>query len=85
MSQAGSSSACLTTDFTLPANSLDISTANVDASCSIIHSVFEIIAENESLVGHGDGLFGLLVDPVNVNPTIGHLTSHTSISVVANQ
>ena len=85
MSQTGSSSACLTTDLTLPANCLDISTGNVDASCSIIHPAFEIIAENESLVGHGDGLFGQLVDPVNVNPTIGHLTSLTSILVVANQ
>ena len=55
VSQAGSSSACLTTDLTLPANSLDISTANVDASCFKIHSGVEIIAENESLVGHGDG------------------------------
>ena len=84
MSRTGSSSACLTTDLTLPANFLDISTANVNASCFIIHSVFKIIAENESLVGH-DGLFGLLLEPVNVNPTIGHLTSLTSITVAANQ
>ena len=55
MSQAGLSSACLITDHTLPANSLDTSTANVDASSVIIHSGVEIIAENESLVGHGDG------------------------------
>ena len=55
MSQTGSSSACLTTDLTLPANSLDTSTANVDASCFTIHSGVEIIAENESLVGHSDG------------------------------
>ena len=53
--QAGSSGACLITDLILPANSLDTSTANVDASCFIIHSWVEIIAENESLVGHGDG------------------------------
>ena len=37
-SQAGSCSAYLTTDLTLPENSLDTSTANVDASCFIIHS-----------------------------------------------
>ena len=46
VSQADSSSACLTTDLTLPANSLDASTANLDASCFIIHSGDEIIAEN---------------------------------------
>ena len=39
MSQAGSSSACLTTELTLPENSLDTSTANVDADCFIIHWV----------------------------------------------
>ena len=49
MSQAGSSnsSTCLT-DLTLPANFPDTSTANVYASCFIIHFGFEIIAENES-------------------------------------
>ena len=49
MSQAGSSnsSTCLT-DLTLPANSLDTSTANVYASCFIIYFGVEIIAENES-------------------------------------
>ena len=45
VSQASSSSACLTTDLTLPANSLDTSTANVDVSCFIIHFGVEIIAE----------------------------------------
>ena len=55
VSQAGSSSACLTTDLTLPPNSLHTSTANVDASCFVIHSEVELTAENESLVGHGDG------------------------------
>ena len=54
MSQAGSSSACLSTDLTLPENSLDTSTANVNASCFIVYSGVEMIAENESLVGHGD-------------------------------
>ena len=53
--ESGSSSACLTSDLIFPANSLDTFTANVDASCFIIHSGVEIIAENESLVGHGDG------------------------------
>ena len=55
VSQAGSSSACLTTGLTLPASSLDTSTTNIDASCFIVHSGVETIAENESLVGHGDG------------------------------
>ena len=45
VSQASSSSACLTTDLTLPANYLDTSTANVDVSCFIIHFGVEIIAE----------------------------------------
>ena len=55
MSQASSSKACIATDFTLPANSLDTFTANVDASCFVIHSGVEIVAGNESLVGHGGG------------------------------
>ena len=55
VSQTGSSRTCLTTDLTLPANSLDTATANVDASCFTIHSGVEIIAKNESLVGHSDG------------------------------
>ena len=61
VSQVGSSSACLNTDLTLPANFLDTSTANVNASCFIIHSGFEIIAENESLVGHGN--VGEMIQP----------------------
>ncbi len=54
VSQAGSSTTCLTTDLTLPVNSLDTSTANVDSSCFTRHSGVEIIAENESLVDHGE-------------------------------
>ena len=113
MLQAGSSSACLIIDRTLPENSLDTSTANVGASCFIIHSVVEIITENESLVCHGDGgeiiqsakeevniakdpglwldfsaddvAYWTVMDPVTVSTTMGHLTSLTGISVVANQ
>ncbi len=55
VSQVGSSTTCLTTDLTLPVNYLDTSTANVDSSCFTRHSGVEIIAENESLVDHGDG------------------------------
>ena len=68
VSQAGSSSSCLTTDLTLPANSLATSTTNVDASCFIIHSGVEIIAGNESLVGQGDGseMIQSAKDEVNV-------------------
>ena len=55
VSQTGSSNACLTTDLTLSVNSLDTSTANVDASCFTIHFGVEIITENECLVGHSDG------------------------------
>ncbi len=55
VSQAGSSTTGLTTDLTLPVNSLDTFTVNVDSSCFTRHSGVEIIAENESLVDHGDG------------------------------
>ena len=55
VSQASSSSACFTTDLTFSANPLATAAANVDASCFIIHSGVEVMAENESLVGHGDG------------------------------
>ena len=54
MSQAGSFIACLT-DLTLPVNSLETISANGDASCFIVYSRVEIIAENICLLGHCDG------------------------------
>ena len=71
--QADSSSTCLTTDLTLPANSLDTTTANVDASCFIVHYGVKIIAENESLVGHGDGdeMIQSAQDEVNIAKDLG--------------
>ncbi|XP_076347702.1 uncharacterized protein LOC143245347 [Tachypleus tridentatus] len=40
----------LTTDLTLPVNSHDIFSVNVDASCSTRQSEVEIIAKNENLL-----------------------------------
>ncbi|XP_076320976.1 uncharacterized protein LOC143230752 isoform X2 [Tachypleus tridentatus] len=50
MSQAGSTGTSLTTDLTLSVNSTDITSVNVDASCSTRQSEVEIIAENENFI-----------------------------------
>ncbi|XP_076362388.1 uncharacterized protein LOC143253073 [Tachypleus tridentatus] len=53
VSQAGSTGTSVTTDLTLPVNSSNISSVNIDASCSIRQSEVEIAAENENLLDYG--------------------------------
>lgn len=58
------------TDLILSVNSLDTSTANVDSSYFTIHAGAEIIAENESIVDHGDGTKIILSAKDEVNHNI---------------
>ena len=83
MSQAGSCSACLTTDFNFPENSLDTSAANFDASCFIIHSWVEIMAEKESLVCHGNGgeIIQSAKDEVNIAKDPGLWLDFSAVDV----
>lgn len=67
---AGSSSTCLINDLTLPANSLDTSTENVDSNYFKIHSGVEITAENQNIVNLGDGAEIILSAKDEVNPNV---------------
>ncbi|XP_076323947.1 uncharacterized protein LOC143232407 [Tachypleus tridentatus] len=53
VSQTGATGTSLKIDLTLPVNTPDISSVNVDASCSTRQSEVEIIAENENLLDYG--------------------------------
>lgn len=72
VSQSEATSIYFITDSILPVNYFHASTGNVDLDYFSIHSGVEIIAENESLVDHSDGVEMILSAEGEVNPNIAN-------------